>query len=75
MRAHNSNGTPVPAPYRDTAFRAFLDEKQDRKMPLSDYEKEILGRIPEVEPEKILPKGRPPSFCDRVVIALGGGAT
>jgi hypothetical protein len=74
MRANEANGKPVPAPYRDAAFKVLLDRKKDRIMPLSAYESEILRRIPDVTPELILPRSHhKPSFCDRVVTALGGG--
>jgi len=75
LRANPINGSPVPAPYRDRAFRAFLDQMIERRMPLSSYEKEIRERIPKGDPELILPRHRRQrSFCDRIVIALGGGA-
>jgi uncharacterized protein (DUF2235 family) len=74
MRANNKNGAPVPAPYRNAEFKAFLERQKDRIVPLSDYENEILGRIPKVDPELILPPShRNRSFCDRIVTALGGG--
>lgn len=74
IRANEANGKPVPAPYRDGAFKILLDRKKDRLMPLSPYESEILRRIPDVTPELILPRSHhKPSFCDRVVTALGGG--
>jgi hypothetical protein len=74
IRTSGRNGEPSPAPYRDAAFRAFLEEKTSRMMPLSGFEKNILARIPDVEPERVLPgRSGPRSFCDRIVVALGGG--
>jgi hypothetical protein len=75
MRMDEVNGPPVPAPYRDQAFKAFLEQNRTRMMPLSEYEREVLHRIGEVTSEPILPRSRRKrSFCDRIVIALGGGA-
>jgi hypothetical protein len=75
MRANGTYGVPSPAPYRDTAFKTFLDHYKARMMPLSPFESGILDQIPHVVPELILPRThRNRAFCDMVVAALGGGA-
>jgi hypothetical protein len=74
MRANEVHGKPVPAPYRDATFKAFLEKHAYRLMPLSPFEQEILTHIPDATPEHILPPGhRNRSFCDRVVTTLSGG--
>jgi uncharacterized protein (DUF2235 family) len=73
-RANGTNGPPLPAPYRDATFKAFLEQHKARMMPLSAFESGILDRIPRTDPELILPRThRTRTFCDMVVTALGGG--
>ena len=68
-------GEPVPAPYRDTAFCQFLTGKEERKVALSGFEREILDRIPRTPPEKVIPRRhRNRTFCERVMGLVGGGA-
>ena len=72
LRAFEQNGEPIPRPYRDVAFQAFLRQHPSRMVALSDYERDILRDIPTTAPERILPrKHRRLSFCDRILVALG----
>jgi hypothetical protein len=73
MRLNGTNGSPDPTPYGDTAHRKRLEGLQNRVVLLSDFEKHLLTQIPHTAPEKIMqgPRRRL-TFCDRVVIALGG---
>jgi hypothetical protein len=73
MRAFPAAAQPVPAPYRDAAFRSFLKVNDSKKAPLSSLEKDILGRMKTEEKERILPRRfRNRTFCDRLISALGG---
>jgi len=72
LRAHSTEDTPVPAPYRDQTFKDFLASYAARLMPLSEYEKQLLQGIPITQPEMILPRTKQRrSFCDRVVGLFG----
>lgn len=72
-RVDKELGLPLPSPYRDDTFIAFLDANKTRMEPLSAYETAILLDIPTTLPEKTLPRShRNPSFCDRIVEWFGG---
>jgi len=73
FRAFETNGRPVPAPYGDAGFRRLLADNIARKVALTDYEKDLLARIPATPPlVPLAPKHRRRSFCDRLVALLGG---
>ena len=73
MRLNETNGPPDPTPYGDTAHRKRLQGLQNRVVPLSDFEKHLLAEIPDTAPEKIMQRARRPlTFCDGLVMVLGG---
>jgi hypothetical protein len=73
MRLDETKGRPDPAPYGDTDHRNRLEAKPDRMVPLSDLEKDLLAEIPDTVPEKIIQRAhRRLTFCDRIVMILGG---
>ena len=72
FRVFETNGRPVPAPYGDAGFRRLLADDPAHKVALTDYEKDLLARIPATPPLTLLPPAhRRRSFCDRLVALLG----
>ena len=73
LRLDNTKGAPDPSPYGNAELKRRLEEKRDRMVPLSDYEKELLAAIPKTEPEKIMDRAhRRTTFCDWIITLLGG---
>jgi hypothetical protein len=72
-RLDNTKGVPDPSPYGNAELKRRLEERRDRMVPLSDFEKELLAAIPKTEPEKIMDRAhRRTTFCDWIITLLGG---
>jgi hypothetical protein len=73
IRLDGANGAPDPSPYGNADLRSTLEAKRDQMVPLSEFEKNLLAAVPQTEPEKIIPQSHHRlTFCDKVVMALGG---